>query len=524
MKLALAICPFFTNGDWPPLGLSCVNGALRAAGHETVCFDFIYHGFQNHPDPVKLNYHLAGLGLVKDDVLFWLKPELALWFLFKDHFPGFKWNLGLSPDDLMRAGVMHLGLRAAVREQARMVLDSRPDAVLFSTYVTNLLWSLKLAQEIKAAAPALPIIFGGPGAGLPEVRRLILALGFVDAAAVGEGESTAVAIADDLAGALAGAVNGVAVEGKELVERPVIPLLDLPRPSFEGFPLPGLALSDYARARPHPFLTPFFRGWAVYCSRGCRNRCAYCSETAYWKTHRLLAPGRVIEEIKRRPADEADGKRYVLFGDSAINGSREWMDEFVTAMAADPAPPVMCGYMIATPELDAEMGRAIRRAGFRFITLGIETFSSAIRKTMGKPHGEDELFEAILALTRAGVNVKTNLLVGFPGETEEDYQTSIHYIRRWRETPPDERGPGWIYFDAGHPVRLEAYSRMYRQPDRFGITIAPRPAPALPEGLAHLAGPLAAMFLRWDAPGRDQTERRSAEMKELAAAVWAETV
>ena len=306
--------------------------------------------------------------------------------------------------------------------------------------------------------------------------------------------------------------------------REPVPLIDLPRPSFDGFPLPGRALADYARNRPHPFMTPFFRGWAVYCSRGCRNRCAYCSETAYWKTHRVLDAARVADEVRRRPADEADGRRYVLFGDSAINGSRRWMDEFVGLMNADPSPPIMCGYMIATPELDADLGRGIYRAGFRYVTLGIESFSARISKSMNKPHGGDELFDAILALTRAGVNVKTNLLVGFPGETEADYRESLSYIRRWRDLPRADRGPGWIYFDAGHPVRLEGYSRMYNEPDRYGIAISPRDPPPLPAGLDRLAGPLAAMFLRWTAAGREETGRRSAEMKAEAAAAWQETI
>ncbi len=514
MKPALIICPFFTNGDWPPLGTACVNGALRAAGMEPVCFDLNYDALRELPGELNFYRQLINMGHAGDRVVFVLRPELLLSFLYREDHPGMSW--GVEPEEQPAAASLYLGLKQAVSRQADLIMSHRPDAFLFSTYISNLLWSMMLAQELKARAPHTSLVFGGPGTGLPEVQRFVLATGLADAVVCGEGESTAVDLCRGLERGSGKDVPGVATLGDgeiKLTPRKPASLSEFPSPSFEGFPLPGLEVRDYEHNRPNPFRTPFFTGLPVYSSRGCVNRCAYCSESAFWRTFRFREPEAVFDDFRR--LYEAYNEDHFLFGDSAVNFKPDWLRRFTELMSGSGLDTTICAYMFAGPEIDRDMAEALFKAGFKYITLGIETFSARLRKTVNKRYDGDELFSCICSLTRAGIHVKANLLVGFPGETDDDVEDSLQYIRRWHELSETERGPGRLYWDAGHPLRLEAYSDLYNRPGEYEISVFPGPMPRLPDVLQQLYHLLQPFFQKWTTASHAEVLKRSTIMQDL---------
>jgi hypothetical protein len=202
------------------------------------------------------------------------------------------------------------------------------------------------------------------------------------------------------------------------------------------------------------------------------------------------------------------GEREIVFGDSAVNGVMKWLTEFIGQMAPHAGKVESRGCMMARPEIAEEVGEAICRAGFRYLTLGTETFSASLRSRMNKGYDGDQLFNCLLALTRAGVNVLPTVLVGFPGETEAEYRESFDYLDRWGRLSPSEKGPGRVQWDVGCKIRLEPYSDMYRHPGKFGIEIFPGPVPPLPQGLEKLMPAWSPLFQRWTAPGRENLDHR----------------
>ena len=521
MKIALVHCPFFTNGDWPPLGLACIQAALREAGHETSAFDFSCLLYRDDPGLLNLLKHLNGLGWVIEDVPFVLRPDLLFYLLFKEKYPSFPWQLQLpgDPEHKSHAAMFLLGLKKTMPDWAGRVLASGPQAVFFSTYLSNLLLSLRLAQELRQLKPDLPVVFGGPGVGIREVQELVLRLGLVDAIVVGEGERTVVELARSLPGPIPAGIPGVAVlKDRELHSqlRPLEKDLDaLPRPDFEGLPLPGETIADYARNRPNRFYTPYYNGFPVSATRGCVNHCAYCSETAYWKRYRQRRPEAVAAEI------EARHRRYQVsefeFNDSSLNGNPGWLKEFCRLLIALDCEPRFSGYIIADRAIDQELAGLLFRAGFGHVSVGVETFAETVRHRMNKRMAAEDIFASLLTLTRAGVSVKANILIGFPGETEADFQASLDFIARGRRLSPEERGPGRLIFDAGHPLRLEPYSDLFAHPDRYGVRLEPWTLP-LPDELSPLQPLLSRMLFTWRRePDREHLEQQSARMREEAS-------
>ena len=519
MRAALVHCPFFTNGDWPPLGLASIQGALKQAGHETIGFDFTYLAYRDEFELLHLLRQLFGLGRVIEDVPFVLRPDLVFYLLFKDIYPQFHWQISGDAQEKAAAAMFLLGLKRVIPDWAGRVVRSKPQAVFFSTYLTNLFLSLRLAQELRRMRPELPIVFGGPGVGLPEVQELVLRLGWVDAIVVGEGERTAPELAGHLPGKIPLDLPGVATfESGELrfQHRPLENDLDLlPRPDFEGLPLPGEALADYGKNRPNRFFTPYYDGFPISATRGCVNHCAYCSETVYWKRFRQRRPEAVVAEIKE--LRERYGVTEFEFNDSAINGNPGWLKEFCRQVAGLSSKLIFSGYAIADRTMDEELARLMFAAGWRHVSVGVETFSDAVRARMQKRMAAEDIFSSLLLMTRAGIAVKANILIGFPGETEADLAATLAVMARKRELSPAELGPGRLVWDAGHPLRLEPYSELFHHPEQFGIRLEPAPALPLPEELAPLQPLLRRLLFSWRRePGPAELEKQAEQMRREA--------
>ncbi len=518
MKAALILCPFFTNGDYPALGLASINGALREAGHETACFDFCWLAYKEGQGEYHLMRQFFGVGLVEDELVFVLNPEFGLYFLYREDEPDFKWKLSDDPQIKQAAAMLYLGLKRMAGQWAHKVLAVKPDAVFFSTYASNVFVSLYLAKQIRKSRPEIPIVFGGPGSSLPEMQEFVIGTGLADAVVAGEGELTVSELCSDFERNLSSGVPGLALRKDDTVAyepRPLAKDLDsLPLPDYAGFPMAGCEYNDYNINRPNRYLTPFFKGLPVASTRGCVNRCAYCSETAYWTRYRQRKVESVIGQIK--DLNGRFGENHFLFNESAFNGNPGWVEKFCEKAASLDFKPSFSSLLIADRSTDAKLAALMYRAGFRYVTLGVETFSRSIRERMRKGKGGDEIFDSIIALTSAGINVKANLLVGFPGETEEEFNTSLGYVERWAAMSKNERGPGSLYWDAGHTVRLEAYSEMYHNPEKYGIKIRPRELP-IPESLGYLSGPLANILLRWSMPlDREKIKMRARRIEQAS--------
>ncbi len=106
--------------------------------------------------------------------------------------------------------------------------------------------------------------------------------------------------------------------------------------------------------------------------------------------------------------------------------------------------------------------KALAHGGANVIQPGIESFS--LNQLMEMDKGVRPL-QNILCMKWAmyyGVEVNWNILIGFPGETDEDYRRQIELIKLLFHLPPPECvGDLW----------LERFSPYYTRPEEYGITI-----------------------------------------------------
>lgn len=514
MRIALAITPYFTNGDSPPLGLTYISTVLREAGHDVNCYDLIHFTLRDY-EPFFAHFRrLVNLGIVGRRVTFLLNPEFTLFALYQDAFRDVKHLLpeNLSIKSGWVAGAMMLK-QLSIR-WASMILEHDPEIIMLSTYSSNLFSTLPLALELKKKTSA-PIILGGPGVGLVEIYQLVLATGIVDGIVVGEGERTVVELAQAIRKnrviSSCPYVDGVVSTNSPLTPRAqIMNLDDLPAPIFDGLPAYGLNLKDYEALSENPYKSPFFVGLPVMASRGCANRCSYCSESAFWNKWRIRNPQALANEIKL--LKEKTGRDVFLFCDSALNLNPFWLSDFCEKVI--PLNIRFLSYMVVHPDLDENLARKMYKAGWRGAIVGVETFSDRLRKLVHKNSSRVDAMNTIRALARANIWVKANILCGFPTETEDDVNETIRAIEKLNSESDVKRRLWW---DAGHPLRLEPYSLMFNKPDKYNIKIVPYFL-ELPPRLSAIQPFVDRITLKWD-PGfsEEVVEQRSKRLIEISA-------
>ena len=166
-------------------------------------------------------------------------------------------------------------------------------------------------------------------------------------------------------------------------------------------------------------------------SSGCRGKCAYCSEKFTTKLK-----SRSIEEIKEAIYDGID-RGYKLFGlnsDDAsaygtdINSSLEELLSEVIKIKKD--------ISFSIPEFNPngitrKVIECLKDKKFIYITVPIQSGSQRILNLMKRPYNIDKVIENIKEIKRNNKNIKinTHVIVGFPGETETDFNKTLNLIK-----------------------------------------------------------------------------------------------
>jgi len=346
------------------------------------------------------------------------------------------------------------------------ILKDRPDVVGFTVYQTTWSGSVALAERIKAREPRVSIVFGGPEGVrfLSEPARFgqrMHELGAVDALVPGEGELALVELLkrrseDGGFGRSPGAF--VKEEGSFVWSEGLEPVADL-----DSLPFP-----DFADYRPDRYGNSL--QLVTYFSRGCPKKCVFCDVETYWKSWRNRSGRRVIEEVEHLARKHSEAREFI-FCDSILNAHigqlREFCGYAVHSMATGRLPPISWwGYAVARREMTYEIFRAMRSAGCRQLLFGIESGSQKVLNAMRKGCLVETAESVLRDCRRAGIDTIALMMVGFPTETEADFEQTVSFVERNAASigllSPSE---AFTYIDSGAPLWDSAY-------DRYGVARA----------------------------------------------------
>lgn len=372
---AVATLHAYSVGVVPPLGLAYVAAALERAGHRVTVVDALGEApTARHPAA---------------------HPQLAAF--------------GLSIDEIVRRipdGVAAIGL-----------------SVMFSQSWPHV---AALCTALRARFPDVPIFLGGEHV-TGTWEHVLSTCPAVTLCVLGEGEAGAVDVIAHAEGRLPlERIPGIAYrrDGRPVRSpaRPRIRAVDtLPRPAWHLFPLENYLSAGYGhgvdRGRSIPMLA----------TRGCPYQCTFCSSPAMWTTRYYK---RSVREVVDELEDYVRLYRItnVDFEDLTAIIDRQWILDFCAELKAR---GLRVTFQLPSgtrsEALDEEVLRALAENGCRNITYAPESGSPRILKLIKKRVKLPRLFESMTAAKRVGINVKANLMIGFPDETRADLARTLWF-------------------------------------------------------------------------------------------------
>ena len=464
MSRVLLVNMPFSNLRWPNLGPSLLKAALTRRGIDC--------------DMAYLNFDFAErIGIeayewVADQFAFVLGGErvFAKHYFGADRLPGDDayWRDVLLPND----PELDDSDRAALGEIERHVggfLDdcaarfdwSRYAMVGFAASFQQTLPSLCLAQRIKQLRPETLIVFGGAACEAEMGVELLRRFEQIDYVFLGEADASFPAVVEAVLRGTDGPLPpGVARRGAASLccdsarlgetDRFLVDRLDeLPYPDFDDY-FARLARSPLAD-RIDPLL--FFET-----SRGCwwgeRHHCAFCGLNGSSLRFRSKSPERALDEL-RWLVDRYDVHRAC----SADNIFDPRYYDTLLPMLIHSGIDLAFVYEMKTNLTRAQVERLLE-AGLGAAQLGIETFLTSVLKLVGKGATAMQNLQALKWFSEAGIEVKWNVLYGFPGEDPGGYRELADLLPSlYHLAPPLACGL----------VRLDRFSPYFQDPAANGM-------------------------------------------------------
>jgi hypothetical protein len=266
----------------------------------------------------------------------------------------------------------------------------------------------------------VPGMFGHPCFKKPERQdRLDLWLMNMDAIVIGEGEKPVLEICDRVqqGRSLAGVLDTTRVhcprQYDHVVDSPNISDRSMmPFPTFEEF-----ELERYNR----PVLP-------VLMSRGCINQCTCCAERHWWSGFRTRRAEHVFDEIKHHT--RSSSFTQFQFCDMAINSDIEQLKKLCALIIDDELEVHWGGNANVRKEMDLSLFLQMKRAGVSWLHFGVESGSPRVLRNIGKKFDPDTAAQNLADSHQAGIINYVNLIIGFPGETKEDFLMTVAFIKQ----------------------------------------------------------------------------------------------
>jgi tRNA-2-methylthio-N6-dimethylallyladenosine synthase len=195
--------------------------------------------------------------------------------------------------------------------------------------------------------------------------------------------------------------------------------------------------------------------------RGCDYRCTYCIVPHTRGSERSRKLNEVVRETRQVVGD---GMSEVVLLGQTVNSYNDGEHDFADLLRAVGAVPGIKRVRFTSPHPNDFSDRVIAAlaevpAVCEHVHLPMQSGSTQVLKRMLRRYTRDEYFDCLARLRAAvpGLSVTTDVIVGFPGETEQDFEETLSavneaqfsdafmFIFSMREGTPAERMPkDWL--------------------------------------------------------------------------------
>jgi hypothetical protein len=381
-------------------------------------------------------------------------------------------------------------IEALVREK---LLPFQPDLLVLSTpFPGNVLGALRVAKLVRSYDSRTVIAWGG-GYVNTELRKLSdpRVFQYVDYVVYDDGERPLIQLIRHMKGEIPvdrlvrtrsfDASSGVKYHTSADPRDHDIPHREAATPSYEG-----LRLQDYIQLVE--FLNPMHRMWSegrwnkLTLAHGCYwKKCSFCDVNLdYIGRYEASSAARIVDQME------------ALIQETGVRGFH-FVDEA--------APPAMLravseeilrrglrvtfwGNVRFEKAFTSELAELLSQAGCIGLSGGLEVGTDRLLKLMNKGVSIRQVAQVTYALQQAGILVHAYLMYGFPTQTTEETLEALEHVRQLFQA-------GCLTSAYWHRFSATVHSPVGRQPEKFGITLHPKPFEGFAENDVDFSDPTA---------------------------------
>jgi len=204
------------------------------------------------------------------------------------------------------------------------------------------------------------------------------------------------------------------------------------------------------------------RPWHQYVkiSEGCSNRCTYCLIPRIRGRFRCRPPQEIIEEINRLYSEGAREITLVAQDLTAYSAGGMALPGLLELILRETDIPRLRLMYLYPDGVSGDLLQVMHDTTriCSYMDMPVQHASSRILRAMGRKYSAEKLEETMSSIRKAlpGISLRTTVMVGFPGETKEDFAVLKEFVKRWRfhhlgcfaysdeEDAPSSRLPGKI--------------------------------------------------------------------------------
>lgn len=310
--------------------------------------------------------------------------------------------------------------------------SSSYDLIGISTmFSNNWLINRFLINELKKRYPNALIVAGGEHAtAIPEY--CLEDCDGLDVVALGEGEETIAEIAQALEQQTGlQQTAGICFKDRasgQITTNPrrkrIREINQISRPAWHLFPLEKYFDNEIS------YGIAYGRSLPIFATRGCPYECTFCSSPQMWgMKYNMRDVADVIDEITF--LNKAYGVTNIDFYDLTAIINKRWIMDFCAELKKN---NLVITWQIPagtrSESIDYEVAAALKEGGCKNITYAPESGSQEMLNAIKKKVTPERMLHSISESYRAGLDIKLNIMLGYPDEKMRDMFRTIWFLMR----------------------------------------------------------------------------------------------
>lgn len=312
-------------------------------------------------------------------------------------------------------------------EQLDFIFEKQPKIIAIYTNLMTKIEVIQLIRILKTARFGFPkIILGGPDVTFNIENYLNAGADFLT---IGEGEETTYELYQAIQNNKDYTeIHGIAyLENGKVIQTPARTkfkeLHELPLPNRAAIPNEKY-LQTWKANHGESSMT-------ISTQRGCPYTCKWCSTAVYGQSYRRRPPHLVAQEMKMlKDQYQPDA---IWFVDDVFTISHKWLLGFHEEVVKQNAQ-IRFECITRAERLNEEILQLLKEAGCFRIWIGAESGSQKIIDAMDRRVDLNHVKTMIQKTNAMGIETGTFIMLGYPGEDENDIAATIQYLKEANPT------------------------------------------------------------------------------------------